>query len=115
MKSNESKKIFFVKLHFWQLYKLFPSSKIDFWPFLKLQKMEFGQKKLREIDLFVFARVTESITLPGSPEEEASSALSRSASLSSLDFMQDCHALLKTKSHSFKALPTILLLGKKEF
>ena len=25
-------------------FKLFPSSKIDFWPFLKLQKMEFGQK-----------------------------------------------------------------------
>jgi len=48
--------------------------------------------------------------IPGSPEEELSSALSRSASLSSLDFMQDCHALLKTKSHSFKALPTILLL-----
>ena len=24
--------------------KLFPSSKIDFWPFLKLQNMEFGQK-----------------------------------------------------------------------
>ena len=24
-------------------FKLFPSSKIDFWPFLKLQKMEFGQ------------------------------------------------------------------------
>ena len=23
----------------------FPSSKIDFWPFLKLQKMAFGQKK----------------------------------------------------------------------
>ena len=26
-------------------FKLFPSSKIDFWPFLRLQKMEFGQKK----------------------------------------------------------------------
>ena len=25
-------------------FKLFPSSKIDFWPFLKLQKMEFRQK-----------------------------------------------------------------------
>ena len=35
-------------------FKLFPSSKIDFWPFLKLQKMEFGQKKFREIDLFDF-------------------------------------------------------------
>ena len=32
--------------------KLFPSSKIDFWPFLKLQKMKFGPKKFREIDLF---------------------------------------------------------------
>ena len=27
-------------------FKLFPSSKIDFWPFLKCQKMEFGQKKI---------------------------------------------------------------------
>ena len=36
-------------------FKLFPSSKIDFWPFLKLQKIEFGQKKFREIDLFDFA------------------------------------------------------------
>ena len=26
-------------------FKLFLSSKIDFWPFLKLQKMEFGQTK----------------------------------------------------------------------
>ena len=25
-------------------FKLFPSSKIDFWPFLRLQKMDFGQK-----------------------------------------------------------------------
>ena len=32
----------------------FPSSKIDFWPFLKLQKMEFSTKKFREIDLFDF-------------------------------------------------------------
>ena len=30
-----------MKLHFWQCFKLFPSSKIDFWPFLKLQKIEF--------------------------------------------------------------------------
>ena len=35
-------------------FKLFPSSKIDFWPFLKLQKMEFGKKIFREIDLFDF-------------------------------------------------------------
>ena len=27
-------------------FKLFPSSRIDFWPFLKLQKMEFGQRKI---------------------------------------------------------------------
>ena len=27
-------------------FKLFPSSKIDFWPFLTLQKMEFRQKNL---------------------------------------------------------------------
>ena len=34
---------------------VFPSSKIDFWPYLKLQKMEFGQKKIiRVIDLFDF-------------------------------------------------------------
>ena len=33
---------------------LFHSSKIDFWPFLKLQKMKFGQTKFREIDLFDF-------------------------------------------------------------
>ena len=25
-------------------FKLFPSSKIDVWPFLKLQKMDFGEK-----------------------------------------------------------------------
>ena len=34
--------------------KLFPSSKIDFWPFLKLQKMEFDQKEILEINLFDF-------------------------------------------------------------
>ena len=27
---------------------------IDFWPFLKMRKMEFGQKIFREIDLFYF-------------------------------------------------------------
>ena len=52
MKSNKSK-FLFIKLHFWQFFKLFPSSKIDFWPFLKLQEMDFGQKKFfRETDLF---------------------------------------------------------------
>ena len=35
-------------------FKLFPSSKIHFWPFLRLQKMDFGQKKFRKIDLFDF-------------------------------------------------------------
>ena len=40
--SNKSKN-FYVKLHFGS-FKLFSNSKIDFWPFLKLQKMEFGQK-----------------------------------------------------------------------
>ena len=41
-----------MKLHFWHFS---PSSKIDFWPFLKLQKMEFGQKDFfREMDLFDF-------------------------------------------------------------
>ena len=27
----------------------FPSSKMDFWPFLKLHKMEFGQKKFMKL------------------------------------------------------------------
>ena len=35
-------------------FKLFPSSKIDFWPFLKLQKKEVSQKNFREIELFDF-------------------------------------------------------------
>ena len=34
--------------------KSFPSSKIDIWSFLKSLKMEFGQKKFPEIDLFDF-------------------------------------------------------------
>ena len=47
VKSNNSKNLW----HF----KLFRSSKIDFWPFLKLQKMEFAQYFFfREIDLFDF-------------------------------------------------------------
>ena len=47
----------FVKLHFYSSsFKIFPSSKIDFWPFLKWQKMDFSQKKFffREIALFDF-------------------------------------------------------------
>ena len=35
-------------------FKFFPTWKIDFWPFLKLQKMEFGQEKFHEINLFDF-------------------------------------------------------------
>ena len=34
-----------MKLHFCS-FKLFPSSKIDFWPFLKLQKTDFGHSKI---------------------------------------------------------------------
>ena len=47
-KTREIKKIIFGS------FKLFPSSKIDFWSFLKLQKIEFGLKKFRDIDLFDF-------------------------------------------------------------
>ena len=36
------------------IFGSFPSSKIVFCPFLKLQKMEFDQKIFREIDLFDF-------------------------------------------------------------
>jgi len=45
VKSNKSF-FFFVKLHFWQFLNFSPRSKIDFGPFLKLQKVEFGQKKI---------------------------------------------------------------------
>ena len=34
--------------------KLCPSSKIDFWPYLKWQKMKFSKKFFCEIDLFHF-------------------------------------------------------------
>ena len=53
VKSNKSK-IFFREIAFLAVINIFPSSKIDFWPFLKFQKMEFGQKNFREIDLFDF-------------------------------------------------------------
>ena len=43
VKSNKSK-IFFKLNCISGSFKLFPSSKIDFWPFLKLQKIDFGQK-----------------------------------------------------------------------
>ena len=32
------------EIAFLAVVNFFPTSKIDFWPFLKLQKMEFGQK-----------------------------------------------------------------------
>ena len=53
MKSNN----FFHEIAFFAVLKHFPSSKNDFWPHLKLQKMEFCQKKFREIDLFDFVSV----------------------------------------------------------
>ena len=52
VKSN--KLIFFREIAFLAVLNFFPGSNIDFWPFLKLQKMEFGQKKFHEIDLFDF-------------------------------------------------------------
>ena len=39
-----NKSIFVMWICIFGSFKLFHSSKIDFWPFLKLQKMEFGQK-----------------------------------------------------------------------
>ena len=42
------------QIAFLAVLNIFPVQKIDFWPFLKLQKMEFGQKKFSEIDLFGF-------------------------------------------------------------
>ena len=53
MKSNKSK-IIFREITCLAVLNFFHSSKIDFWPILKLQKMEFGQKKFRQIDLFDF-------------------------------------------------------------
>ena len=44
--------IFLCQIAFLAVLNFSPSSKIDFWPFLKLQKMEFGKKKFREINLF---------------------------------------------------------------
>ena len=49
------KKFFFREFAFFDRFKLF-SSKIDFWSFFKLQKMKYGQKNFREIDLFDFTR-----------------------------------------------------------
>ena len=44
MKSNQSN--FFGEISILAVLNFSPTSKIDFWPFLKLQKVEFGQKKL---------------------------------------------------------------------
>ena len=35
-------------------FKLFPSSKIDLWPFLKWQKMDFGQKNFVKLIYLIF-------------------------------------------------------------
>ena len=48
---NQINQFFFREIAF---LAVFPSSKIDFWPFLKWQKMEFGQNIFHEIDLFDF-------------------------------------------------------------
>jgi len=53
VKLNKSK-IFFREIKFLAVLNFFPTSKIDFWSFLKLQKIEFGQKQIRVIDLFDF-------------------------------------------------------------
>ena len=45
MKSNELI-LFLGEIAFWAVLYFFPSLKIDFWPFLKWQKMEFGDEKI---------------------------------------------------------------------
>ena len=48
---------------------------------------------------------------------QAQKALTRSASLSSIDFVQiqeECKAVLKTKAHSVRALPTVFLVDSEE-
>ena len=53
VKSNKSiSKKNFREIAFLAFLNFFPSSKIDIRPFLKLQKIDFGQKLLCEIDLF---------------------------------------------------------------
>ena len=52
MKSNKSN--FFREIACLSVLNFFPLKKLIFWPFLKLQKMEFGHKIFREIDLFDF-------------------------------------------------------------
>ena len=44
----------FREIAFLAVLNFFPVQKIEFWPFLKLQKIEFGQKIFCEIDLFDF-------------------------------------------------------------
>ena len=53
MKSNKSKN-FFCEIAFLAVLNIFPVKKNDFWPYLKLQRMEFRPKIFREIDLFDF-------------------------------------------------------------
>ena len=53
MKTNKSK-YFFREIAFLLISNFFPVQKLIFWPLLKLQKMEFGQKISREIDFFDF-------------------------------------------------------------
>ena len=47
VKSNKS--TFLREIAFLAVLNFFPVQKIDFWPILKMQKMEFGQNKIREI------------------------------------------------------------------
>ena len=59
-------------------------------------------------------QITDQI-LSGAPQ--AQKALTRSASLSSIDFVQiqeECKAVLKTKAHSVRALPTVFLVDSEE-
>ena len=46
--------IYIYIIAFLAVLKHFPTSKTYFWPYLKLQKMEFRQIFLSEIDLFDF-------------------------------------------------------------
>ena len=55
MKSNKS--IFFCEIAFLTALNFFPTSEIDFWPFLKLQKMKFGQKLFHEITFLAVLNV----------------------------------------------------------
>ena len=52
VKTNKSK-LFFREIAFLVVLNFFSSSKIDFWPYLNLQKMDFGQKLFRENDLLI--------------------------------------------------------------